>query len=204
MVNKINLNKSFNFTHFILLGTPKERLLTVNVTRSLATTLQDLSIQFRTIQSSYLKKLKSREERSNVFFENPSLEDDYSMFNEESQIDDFFMNSSNKITQQQLLYIEEENTKLAQQREQEVNSIVKSIVDLNDIFKDLSQMVADQGTVLDRIDYNIEMTQTQVYEGFKQLQKADAYQRKNRKMCVITILASTIIILSFILVIVKS
>lgn len=94
--------------------------------------------------------------------------------------------------------------RFAQEREKEVNAIVKSILDLNDIFKDLSQMVLEQGTVLDRIDYNIENTQVQVFEGFKQLQKADAYQRKNRKMCAIVSLAAVTILLLFILIIVKS
>lgn len=47
-------------------------------------------------------------------------------------------------SQTQLLLLEEENTRDAAQREQEVRQIVKSIVDLNDIFKDLSHMVAEQ------------------------------------------------------------
>lgn len=184
-------------------GTPKERRLTTNIIRSLAATLQDLSTQFRGTQNSYLKKIQSREERYKLNFDNPILQEEYEMFgNVDENIDDFFVNSS-KMSQQQLLYLEEENTKMAQQREQEVNTIVKSIVDLNDIFKDLSRMVCEQGTVLDRIDYNIEQTQTQVYEGFKQLQKADAYQRKNRKMCAIIILATTTILLLFTLIIVK-
>lgn len=140
-----------------------------------------------------------------MYFENSTFENDYDMFaNQNDNIDDFFVNSSKQMTQQQLLYLEEENTQIAQQREHEINAVVKSIVELNEIFKDLSQMVLDQGSILDRIDYNIEQTHTQVYEGFKQLQKADAYQRKNRKMWAIIILAATTILLFFILIIVKS
>lgn len=120
----------------------------------------------------------------------------------DEDIDSSFMNARNN--QQELLYLEEENTKMVQQREQEVNAIVKSIIDLNAIFKDLSQMVADQGTILDRIDYNVEQSQTQVYEGFRQLQKADAYQRKNRKMCAILVLSGMIILMVFILIIIKT
>lgn len=108
------------------------------------------------------------------------------------------------MTQQQLLLLEEENTRFAREREQEIGAIVRSIIDLNSIFKDLSQMVADQGTVLDRIDYNVEQTHVQVKEGLKQLQKADTYQRKNRKMCAIVVLAAVTILLLFILVVVKS
>lgn len=174
--------------------------MTANVIRSLATALQDLSTQFRATQNSYLRKIQSREERSKVFFQDPSTDDN--LYEVEDNIDDYFVNS--KMTQQQLLYLEEENTKLAAQREQEVNNIVKSIVDLNDIFKDLSNMVANQGTVLDRIDYNVEQTQTQVYEGYKQLQKAEKHKRKSRKWCFIIISAVSVVFLLFILVVVKS
>ncbi|CAG9759688.1 unnamed protein product [Ceutorhynchus assimilis] len=176
----------------------KEQRLTVNVYRSLANALQELSSSFRATQNGYLRQIQGREDRSKIYF-NENIDD----FNDNEDIDNDFINSQ-KMSQQQLLMLEEENTKFAQEREKEVNAIVKSIVDLNEIFKDLSQMVADQGTVLDRIDYNVETAQVQVFEGFKQLQKADAYQRKNRKMCAIVTLASLTILLFFILIIVKS
>lgn len=138
-----------------------------------------------------------------MYFDDPNTNADFEVFDTTDPIDDSFMNTK-QMTQQQLLYLEEENTQMAAQREQEVNSIVKSIVDLNDIFKELARMVEDQGTILDRIDYNIEQTQTQVYEGFKQLQKADTYQRKNRKMCCILILGASIILLIILIIIFKS
>lgn len=181
----------------------KERRLTENVYHSLATSLQELSTQFRSTQNGYLKQLQSREDRSKIYFENQQLDDDDFYNQEADNIDDYFM-GSRQMTQQQLLLLEEENSRFVQEREQEINAIVKSILDLNTIFKDLSQMVADQGTVLDRIDYNIEQTHVQVQEGFKQLQKADAYQRKNRKMCAIIVLAAVTILLFFILIVVKS
>lgn len=123
----------------------------------------------------------------------------------DEQIDHYFQKpvSTSRMTQQQLLLFEEENTKLAEHREQEVTKIVKSIVDLNDIFKDLASMVQEQGTILDRIDYNVEQTQTQVTEGFKQLQKAELYQRKNRKMYCIMVLASITMFLMVLLIFTK-
>jgi syntaxin 16 len=42
------------------------------------------------------------------------------------------------------------------QREREITDIAKGIIELADIFKELQNMVIDQGTLLDRIDFNIE------------------------------------------------
>lgn len=122
----------------------------------------------------------------------------------DEQIDEYFQKPvTSRMTQQQLLLFEEENTKMAEHREQEVTKIVKSIVDLNDIFKDLAGMVQEQGTVLDRIDYNVEQTQTRVTEGYKQLQKAELYQRKNRKMYCIMMLAGVTLFMLILLIFTK-
>lgn len=124
----------------------------------------------------------------------------------DEQIDEYFQKSisqSGRMTQQQLLLFEEENTKMAEHREKEVIKIVQSIADLHDIFKDLAQMVQEQGTVLDRIDYNVEQTQTRVTEGYKQLQRAEMYQRKNRKMYCILILATVTLFMMVLLIFTK-
>lgn len=187
---------------------------------ALVTTLQDLSVTFRTGQSNYLKSLTSREERSNAYFDLPNFEE--LSLNDEllpgltnNQTDLLFSLPStsghdenldfNKIqTQKQMLMLQEENTKMVEEREEEVNKIVRSITDLNDVFKDLAHMVNEQGTVLDRIDYNVELTQVQVHEGYKQLQKAEKYQTKNRKMHCILILAITFMVMLLLLLILKS
>jgi len=55
------------------------------------------------------------------------------------------------------------------QREREINDIAKGIIELADIFKDLSAMVIDQGTMLDRIDYNVERMAVDVKAAEKEL-----------------------------------
>ncbi|XP_053618081.1 syntaxin-16 [Plodia interpunctella] len=210
-------------------GSKTEQKLTANVVLALVTTLQELSITFRTAQSNYLRSLTSREERSNAYFDLPNFEElslnDNDLLpglssnqtdllfslpstsgTQKGYVEDEQGDTSEKqvMNQKQLLLLQEENTKMVSEREEEVNKIVRSIMDLNEIFKDLGHMVHEQGTILDRIDYNIEQTHTQVYEGFKQLQKADSYHRKNRKMHCILILAVVVVILMFLLIIVKS
>lgn len=93
--------------------------------------------------------LKSREERSKQYFDT-ALDQDFSQGTdwEVDNIDQQFglasAAASGHLSQQQLLLLEEDNARMAARREHEVRQIVKSIVDLNDIFKDLAQMVVDQ------------------------------------------------------------
>jgi len=61
-----------------------------------------------------------------------------------------------------------------------------------------------QGTLLDRIDYNVEQTAVRVDKGLTQLQKAEKYQKKNRKMLIISVLFIIVVILLIILIAVKS
>ena len=55
------------------------------------------------------------------------------------------------------------------QREREINDIAKGIIELSDIFRELQTMVIDQGTMLDRIDYNVERMGTEVKSAEKEL-----------------------------------
>lgn len=208
-----------------------EQRLTANVVTYLMLSLQELTLKFRYSQNSYLRQLNSREERSQKFFDdftNPSgVERDnyvdtfdnflqpthsgaakYNFYDDDeikqNELDENFQRPmGNRLTQQQLLLFEEENTRLALSRDEEVSKVVKTIYDLNDIFKDLGQMVQEQGTILDRIDYSIEQTQTRVSEGLRQLQRAEMYQRKNRKMCVILVLAGITLFMLILLIFTK-
>ena len=55
------------------------------------------------------------------------------------------------------------------QREREISDIAQGIIELADIFKELQGMVIDQGTMLDRIDYNIENMAVNVKAADKEL-----------------------------------
>lgn len=166
----------------------KESHLAQNVVRSVASSLQSLTSTFRTHQTNYFNGLKLREEHSSKFFDVPFC-------TEEMQVSmDPFSDEKQRLLDDQLFL--KDNTEMVRIREQDVNSIVRSIVDLNIIFKDIATMVADQGTVLDRIDYNIDSAQVRVHQGLQQLQKAANYQKKNHKMlCILVMAASTIILI---------
>lgn len=170
----------------------EERLLR-NVVASLAQALQELSTSFRHAQSDYLKRMKNREERSQHFFDTPvPLMDDG---------DDAALYGQG-LTDDQLVLVEQST--LVEEREREIRQIVQSIADLNEIFRDLGAMIVEQGTVLDRIDYNVEQSCVKTEDGLKQLHKAEQCQKKNRKMLVILILVAVIVVLIVVLIGVKS
>lgn len=220
-------------SHQLTTSSNLERKLIDNVVRGLIVILQNQTATFRNEQNAYLKQINSLQEYTNEFFDslnfngssndesisktsvetfdnflkpatssyNPSQLDD---LNNDERLDEYFQIKPNqKMNQRQLLQFEIDNTKTMEIREKEVMSIVKSIVDLNQVFKDLSHMVEEQGTILDRIDYNVEATQTRVYEGYKQLQKAERYQRANRKMYCIFILSIMTLFMIILLIITK-
>ncbi|KAG6646704.1 hypothetical protein CIPAW_07G026700 [Carya illinoinensis] len=75
------------------------------------------------------------------------------------------------------------------------NMVMESVNELVQIMKDLSVLVIDQGTIVDRIDYNIQNVATTVEEGLKQLQKAE----RTRKHGGVVRCATVLIIMCFIM-----
>ena len=69
----------------------------------------------------------------------------------------------------------ESNERAISEREREINEIVKSMNGLATVFKELNAMVIDQGSILDRIDYNIEQTNVNLEGGHEELKKASVY-----------------------------
>jgi syntaxin 16 len=57
-------------------------------------------------------------------------------------------------------------------RDRELTEIAKSIASLAELFKDLSVLVIDQGTLLDSVEYNIEQTAVQVQQAVAELDVA--------------------------------
>ncbi|CAG8454066.1 18519_t:CDS:10 [Racocetra fulgida] len=113
----------------------QEQAMSKNIQISLAIKLQELSTSFRKQQSAYMKI------RSTGLFSIESRDLD------EEQ--DF------GFTNDQLTLVESSEAMISQ-REHEINEIAKSIQTIAEIFNELQALVIDQGTLLDRIDYNVE------------------------------------------------
>ena len=110
-----------------------------NIQNSLASRLQELSLKFKRNQREYLTTLRGSE-----------LGGDSD--------DPFALDISQVQTTLSHALVDDVSFShnMAMQREEELRNLLKSIEELNSIFKDISILVIEQGTILDRIDYNIE------------------------------------------------
>ncbi|KAI1731758.1 SNARE domain-containing protein [Ditylenchus destructor] len=176
-----------------------------NVVSSLMLALNNLLHNFRASQSTYLKHLDSRRSNVDSFllassasapipYVMPPAEDNYDASSSNAADDEEL-----SISQIQQIMQNEHMTK---EREKEVIKISTSILELNNLFKDVASLILDQGTILDRIDYNVDVTAHRIKSAYKSVEKAQQYQR-NRKMQFIVVLAGFAIFLMLLILLIK-
>ncbi|CAK3999356.1 SNARE complex subunit [Lecanosticta acicola] len=175
-----------------------------NLKMSLASRVGDVSTLFRKKQSAYMKKLRSLggmnsplDRSSTPMASNPYT--DPAMM--ESETD----RSSAQSTLLQTAQVRKRTGVMdsaIEQREREIEKIAQGVIDLSNLFQDLQTMVIDQGTVLDRIDYNVERTHEDVKGAEKELKVATGYQKRSTKRKIILLLV-LIVVGMFILVLIK-
>ena len=155
-------------------GHKEEATIGANIQRSLAKKLQELSVQFRQKQRKYLSDVQTQKSPHEDKF-GIDLNDGLSM-QQQTVVDDL--------------------TLVVQSRDKEIAKIAQSIEELGAIFKELAVLVIDQGTILDRIDYNMEAVVEHTREGIMQLEKAEKHQKSARPLkCIIFLLAVIAVLL---------
>ncbi|CAI8615144.1 unnamed protein product [Vicia faba] len=161
-------------------GSSEESNVRKNVQRSLATDLQSLSMDLRRKQSAYLKRLQKQQEG----YDGIDLEINFNGSKSGLQGDGF---DDVGFSEAQMTKLKK-HEHISAEREREIDQVASSVHELAQIMKDLSVLVIDQGTIVDRIDYNIQSVATTVEEGFKQLQKAERTQKKGGMITCATVL----------------
>lgn len=142
-----------------------------NIQKGLAGRLQDLSMSFRKNQKRFFAKLRSMD----ASVDDPDM------------IETGF-NQSQKGAMDMM-------KKEVQSREQEIAQIAKGAQELAQIFKDLNQLVIEQGTIVDRIDYNMDQAVTKVKEGLVEVHKAEEHKKASRPGWIIFYLVLIIVIM---------
>ncbi|BGP34601.1 t-SNARE affecting a late Golgi compartment protein 2 [Rhodotorula toruloides] len=153
-------------------------IMAANVQTALATKVQELSTGFRKKQAGYLRQLKGNESRAVERQAKSAYDPLVSLADDEQAL---FSSPSTA------------STSAIDHRTNEIHNIAQSIADLADMFKDLSSLVIDQGTLLDRVDYNVEQMSTEVKGAVHELQQATRYQRRSGKCQLIFLLVLAIL-----------
>jgi syntaxin 16 len=157
----------------------QERITRINVMRSLATELNEASKQFRACQKAYLQNLRAQEVVGQQFL---SGADGASRG---ISLDDAVDRGLTDAQMAELALIEQQSNS----REKEIIRIAQSVNQLATLFRELHTLVIDQGTVLDRIDYNIATSLDKIQRGTKDLEEAEKESKKALTMKCILLLA---------------
>ncbi|KAJ5836041.1 hypothetical protein N7447_002067 [Penicillium robsamsonii] len=180
--------------------TSGEETMAKNIQISLAARVQEASARFRKKQSTYLRKLRDLEGIATPFDGTPTQAQnpytDPSMM--ESDADRSFSQTMLQQTSQRQTG---QNDAAIAQREREINDIAKGIIELSDIFRELQSMIIDQGTMLDRIDYNVERMGTEVKAADKELKVATNYQKRTTKRKIMLLLLLIVVGMIIVLVV---
>lgn len=170
-----------------------------NLQKSVAKRLQTLSMSFRSTQNEYLNRLKEQKKlgQGNQAFDFLNSSSTASSGSKgggmgHQEIDNGFTSA-----QMQLV---DDTEALVNQRDQEIANIAKSIEELAQIFRELAVLVIDQGTILDRIDYNMETAVEHAKEGINQLNQAEEQQKQNLPFKCMVVLSILIAIMLGILI----
>ena len=140
--------------------------------------------------NEFTKKFKLNQEiHKKKYKELNGEEDPTYIINTSSKID----NNDTNNTIDNFLMTTDNNLKLVK-RDNELGILLNSVNDLAEIFKDMQNLVMEQGSILDRIDYNIDIASTNITSGKKSIQKADKYHKNNCFRNVIIILIVCIFI----------
>ncbi|KAF8844689.1 t-SNARE [Paxillus ammoniavirescens] len=158
----------------------RELLPAKNVQRGLAARVQRLSSTFRKKQRVYMERLQG-----------------HAIKNQDLLLASGTISSSGSegltavdedVEAAQAQIHETDQTHDIQLRDRELTEIANSIASLAELFKDLSVLVIDQGTLLDSIEYNIEQTSVQITEAVKELNVATRYQKNTGRRKIIFLL----------------
>lgn len=109
------------------------------------------------------------------------------------------LNNEKNIYSNNFLLVEEQENEL-QDRDKEINNILRGVNTLSEMFKDFQTVLIEQGTILDRIDYNIEVAADNALKGKKQIIKVNEIKQKSCFRNIILILLICICVESILLI----
>ncbi|ELP88191.1 syntaxin-16, putative [Entamoeba invadens IP1] len=147
-----------------------------NVQINLADDVNTVAEKFKRQNKDYLLKLKQRTKKFDDCFSNGEDEGVYSFGFDEKQV--------GMLT---------ESEELVNSRVEEIKKIAKTVQELAEMTRELNSLVHEQGTIVDRIDYNIQHTEKHVAKAVQEIKQAEKYQKATRVKIIVLILLLLIV-----------
>ncbi|KEG09681.1 putative vesicle-associated membrane protein, putative,syntaxin-like protein [Trypanosoma grayi] len=154
-----------------------EQRASVNAKKHLSSRLSQIIQVFRDGQELYASQLRRCEEKARRYKQIGSHEA-HARMEEEEKVAQYLELGYTQVDIQALLVEEAKQQEVSR----EIQEILTSVTELHEMFKDLGAMVVEQGSVLDRVDYNVQQTQVDVAKGLAELKKAREKQESCRVM----------------------
>lgn len=166
-------------------GNDKEDALCKNIQRTHAARLQELSLQFRKSQKTYMSRVKQQKEGGGSVFQASDDESEADAEEERFESGMLLVGGESKMDRKDL-----------QRRDEEIVKIAKSIEELAVIFRELGALVVEQGSILDRIEYNVDLVVEKVKRGNEELVKTSQIQATQRPIkCILALVVIIFILL---------
>ncbi|CCW69465.1 unnamed protein product [Phytomonas sp. Hart1] len=166
-------------------GTDAELRILRNVKMSLVNEIADISAAYRETQRQYMMDVKKQQAVSQRWAGGDRQKSIEQQLENDALMDQYLQKGLSQAQIETVML----NQQMAQERVKEFERIYSSIKSMHEIFKDLGVLVIEQGTILDRIDYNMNLTHTRVQRARTELEKAAAYQSAGGfKICVLLML----------------
>ncbi|XP_071117011.1 syntaxin-1A-like [Haliotis cracherodii] len=156
----------------------------------LTNTLAAYTNAFFKIQADYMDKMKKRmRSQLEVTKGTNNISDDE--VNEILQKDNY-----NAFTQNFISDTQDAASQLRQieDRQKDILALEKNVFDVNQLFKDMSVLIHDQGEKLDNIESNMTQTATHVEEGNTKLRQAKRHRKRSRR-CMLIVAGIVIVII---------
>lgn len=183
-----------------------ELIVLDNLQKNYAFKIQNSSNKFRVLQNNYLKFLNKDDlkpilPKKNNITSSTSLKDNDSdnflLIEEEAAMKDNnnIEDYSRRMLQKQSSTDRSQN--YLEQRDEEIKNLAKGVLEVSMIFREMQSLIVDQGTIVDRIDYNLENTVINLKDADKELTKATHYQKSTQKCKLIMLLVLCVMAVFF-------
>ena len=173
-----------------------------NLGKAYARKIQARSTKFRKLQNNYLKFLNKDDFKplpsSNATQQQSDPQDLLLLEEGEEVVEDDAEYSKSVLVQQKQQRSQQMKSEYLKKRDEEITELAQGVLEVSTIFKELQELIVDQGSVIDRIDYNIEMTSTNLQQAQKELTTATKYQKREGKCKIILFLVLLCILMFFI------